>query len=139
GFGGGAGTDGPPVTAESIRRNVIDMFDTAQGRVRDLEVRQEEFMAGLSERLIDRAERRVAYAEWRGERRTTLRGFVHDWDRRYRGSVAMVDGRRCELYRPGDVPADNPANAFVVVTDTMSLTPYDILNPADGTIRTLED
>jgi hypothetical protein len=139
GFGGAAGADGPPVTAESIRRNVIDMFDTAQGRVRDLEARQEEFMAGLAERLVDRAERRVAYADWRDEQRTSLRDFVLDWDRRYRGSVAMVEGRRFELYRPGNVPADNPVNAFVVITDTMSLTPYDILNPSDGTLRTQED
>ncbi len=141
GFGGSAGGSdgGPPVTADSIRRNVIDMYESAVGRVRDMEASQEEFMIGLSERLVDRAERRVAYAEWREEQRDSLRDFVVDWDRRYRGSVAMVEGRRFELYRPGDVPIDTPANAFVVVTDTMNLTPYDVLNPADGTIRDLQD
>jgi len=138
GFGGGVDS-GPPVTTESIRRNVIDMYETAVGRVRDLESRQEQLMNEMSERLVDRAERRVAYAEWRTEQRDSLREFVLDWDRRHRGSVAMVEGRRFELYRPGDAPADSPANAFVVITDTMNLTPYDILNPADGTIRNPQD
>jgi hypothetical protein len=138
-FGGGGGSSAQiaPVTVQTLQRDVINMYETAVGRVRDLETRQEEFMNEMSARLVDRAERRVALAEWRRERQDSLRDFVVDWDRRYRGSVAMVEGRRFELYRPGAVPADTPVNAFVVVTDTMTLTPFDILNPSDGTVRKL--
>lgn len=111
---------------EQLYRRVI-------GEVRAFEADEEAFLISLRNDLRQRANRRVAYAEWRESQQEIIREFVAEWQRRYEGQVTTIAGVRYELYRPEDVPSVTTRGATIVVTD-YDLTPYDILD-ADGNLR----
>lgn len=106
--------------AKALYNNWID-------EVREIEKEQDKFIARFDARLTERAARRQAYAEWREDQRVQMMDVVRDWERSYNGQIAVIEGVRYELYRPGNVPRAVPRGAHVVETNH-SLTPYDILD-----------
>ena len=104
-----------------------------------MEEEQERYMEQFEIRLQERAANRLAYADWRENRTQEIQEFVLEWNRAYSGEVAEIGGVRYELYRPGQ-EIDKPAaeGTTRIVTD-YGLTPYDILNTEDGTLRTISN
>lgn len=135
--GGPAGSagQGGSFDPETITSQVVQVYETKMNLLREMEDTQEDFLNGLEARITERRARRIAYHDWREDRQRLIEDFVEDWSRRYTGEVAMIGGVRYELYRPGQVPTQVHRDATVIITD-YELTPYDILNPEDGTLRT---
>ncbi len=131
GLGGGQDSTFPP---EVISSQVVRIYTELEEKLRGLEEDQEAFMEAFEGRIAERMTKRKAYLDWRIDQEQLLEDFVFDWNRRYNGNVAMIGGVRYELYRPGEVPSVVHRDATVVVTD-YALTPYDIINPEDGTLK----
>jgi hypothetical protein len=131
GMAGGGGSNFRP---DTIIDQIVPLFQAKRDELRTMEERQEEFMVAFENRLLQRQTRRLAYVDWLDDRRQIVEEFVEDWNRRYSGDVTMIGGVRYELYRPGNVPRNVHKDATVIVTDHR-LTPYDILNPEDGTLK----
>ncbi len=106
--------------AKTLYNNWID-------EVRKIEEDQNKFIARFDARLTARAASRQAYNEWRQDQQTQMMDVVRDWERSYEGQIAVIEGVRYELYRPGNVPRAVPRGAHVVETNH-SLTPFDILD-----------
>lgn len=131
-LGGGGQNAGIP--ASTITDQVVTAYDAVLTRLREIEAEQEDFMTAFEARLIERNTRRIAYADWKADREQVLDDFIKEWNRRYSGKVSVINGVRYELYRPGEAPEVFPRNTTPVVTD-YDLTPYDIVNPEDGTLK----
>lgn len=138
GFGVAGGVPGGAAgqsLTETIVTQVIGMYERAQDELVELEEQQQSFMEDMVAGIQTRAERRDAYREWREARQQAVEDFLNnDWRRRYEGEVAMVGGVRYELYRPGTQPSAVPRNVRVVVTDTMRLTPFDLIDETTGRV-----
>ncbi|MBX3729703.1 MAG: hypothetical protein KF858_11005 [Candidatus Sumerlaeia bacterium] len=135
--GVGAGMAGGPggnFRPDTIIDQIVPLFQEKRDELRTMEERQEEFMLAFEGRLLQRQTQRLAYIDWLDDRRQIVEEFVEDWNRRYSGDVTVIGGVRYELYRPGNVPRNVHKDATVIVTDHR-LTPYDILNPEDGTLK----
>lgn len=117
-----------------MTKQVVKVYNDRLADLRNLENSQETFYTDFLERLAERKTRRLAYADWRNDQERNVEDAIIDWNRRYNGSVANIGGVRYELYRPGGVPENVQRDAVVVVTE-FDLTPFDILNPEDGTLK----
>ncbi len=95
--------------------------------VRQIEEDQNKFIASFDARLTERNAARQAYTEWRKDQQVQMMDVVRDWERSYDGQIAVIEGVRYELYKPGNVPRAVPRGAHVVETNH-SLTPFDILD-----------
>ncbi len=101
--------------------------------VRAIEERQNRFMVELIDRLTDRQIARAAYQDWREDQQAAMIEMVNDWARQYDGTVAVIEGVRYELFRPGEVPANVMRGANVVESEGR-LTPFDVIDE-DGILR----
>jgi hypothetical protein len=117
-----------------ITKQVVLVYNNRLEDLRSLESDQESFYIEFLDRLADRKTKRLAYADWRNDQERQIEDSIIDWNRRYNGSVANIGGVRYELYRPGAVPENVQRDSVVVVTE-FDLTPFDILNPEDGTLK----
>ncbi len=113
---------------------IVKVYNSRLQDLRNLENEQESFYTEFLDRLAERKTQRLAYVDWRNDQERAIEDAVIDWNRRYNGSVANIGGVRYELYRPGAVP-DNVQRDSVVVVTEFDLTPFDILNPEDGTLK----
>lgn len=118
---------------ELVELQVVLAYNQVESELRLMEENQQQFMVEFMNRLDNRENRRLAYDDWVLDQQLQLEEFLVEWDRQYRGDVALIGGVRYELYSPDSVPERLRRDATVVVTD-FRLTPYDILNP-DGTLR----
>lgn len=136
--GGGGGQQGQQSQLEpsTMNQQMEQHYNMVVAETRAFEATEEEFLLSLRNDLRTRANRRVAYAEWRESQQEIIREFVADWQRRYEGQVTTIAGVRYELYRPEDVPSVTTRDATIVVTD-YDLTPYDILDD-EGNLRRSE-
>ncbi|MDK2970848.1 MAG: hypothetical protein PWP23_603 [Candidatus Sumerlaeota bacterium] len=132
---GAGGTGGASAfSPKTIMDQIVPLYQAKLDQLRTMEKEQEDFMKEFEGRLLSRQTRRLAYVDWLQDRKQLVEEFVEDWNRRYNGDVAVIGGVRYELYRPGNVPRNVHKDATVIVTD-YRLTPYDILNPEDGTLK----
>lgn len=133
---GGGGNQGQQniFGPEVLTNQIVDIYNAKVEELRTLEQTQETEYKEFIDRLAKRKTRRLAYADWIDDQERQIEEAVLDWDRKYNGRVANIGGVRYELYRPGQVPENVQRDAIVVVTD-FALTPYDILNPEDGTLK----
>ena len=132
----GGGNNAPSsLDPDVITRQVVAVYNQRLEDLRSLEADQEEFYSNFLDRLAERKTMRLAYADWRNDQEMQIEEAIRDWDRRYNGSVANIGGVRYELYRPGQVPEGGGQRDAVVVVTEFDLTPYDVLNPEDGTLK----
>lgn len=141
GLVGGLSADGTQALApgqsptDRLVTQVISMYERAQDELVTIEDDQNAFMDEMMTGIEDRANARDAYKDWREARQQAIEDFLNnDWRRRYEGEVAMVGGVRYELYRPGSQPSSVPRDVRVVVTDTMRLTPFDLIDEKTGLV-----
>jgi hypothetical protein len=109
------------------------LYNCLSEGVRSIEDRQYRSMIELDSRLAEREIARNAYKEWREDQSKTMEALVKDWARKYDGDVAVIEGVRYELFRPGKVPKAVMRGANVVESEGR-LTPYDVLDE-DGILR----
>lgn len=128
------GTQGQSVLdPEQMNAQSVALYKQYMVALRDHEKQQQQFTNQLLVDINRRRDARNSYAAWRDSQLQNVLAWVSEWNRRYSGKVAEIEGVRYELYAPDNVPQFAPRGANVVVTD-FDLTPYDILNE-DGTLR----
>lgn len=130
GPGEAAPTEFPPSQMDAQAELLYNCFSDG---VKEIEDRQYRFMIDLDERLTERELARIAYQEWRKDQSLSMEAHVKDWARKYDGDVAVIEGVRYELFRPGKVPKAVMRGANVVESEGR-LTPFDVLDE-DGILR----
>lgn len=134
-LGAGPGGQGNQSVTEKVVGQILGAYERAQDELASLEEDQNTFMQDLLTGIETRADRRNSYKEWREARQQAVEDYLNnDWRRRYDGEVAMVGGVRYELYRPGSEPTTVPRNVRVVISDTMRLTPFDLIDEKTGLV-----